>query len=1319
MGPSEPTSDERPDLGASFTTVIREIAYLMQPPLRDVVMRHNNNMRSFADDDGGATMQDDFTFTPSDLERGRDARPTGGNDSTVWDNMRIASYLASHTPSFTPSHTVPDGASSHASSSQLHAQSTPRTILQTALHTQRSSPIRESSFASDVPPSKPIPRQVYHHINDWEPSQDYLAAMPYVESRSQSRNPSSRNDMDADEDRAVEIHDTLSSIRSSSLPSFTPDPEVSILPPPPIGITRHSPTYTTSRSNSILPLSAFNNIGSSRLGIPLAFRSAPSDIVNDMSEDPHSSHTLSLGLQSQNIPTPSAPSTSSRPPTTSSSRDSSPRRDGILQDDYETVHIDSSIDSSVLSRTEDEDSGDDDGRDNTEDLRRLVLHGGLDLVREESTEGGVRHEVIRPLVMREDSSRSELILPLNYPRHSKHPSGNSGVSSSESTLSSKNNTLSGSHTISAPGTLHNPSPRRAYSPPTYRVAQDGEPSAGLYYRAYHDLNDIDRHYSNTSAMPSSHDGSDGSIPQDPTVSSFDPVALYDHDRTSGTDDNEPYVSRSEASDLNDDDDFNDMRDTYDYRVQTNVYAGGRTSSMARSLPNLGRVALDDDDYDEDSTRGYHHPSSDLSFTSEYTHESAPPHLQSSPGLNPSLGTLAEALTYLAQEREKISRGRVAGGDGGVTLPLNIKGKSKERLADDLDVQYESSSLEQDFQSGGKATSHGSGLEDAANRGGDTRDGWREILEFRHRRRRKRSESPHDNARLRSKPSRTSTSSTLATVLPADPSISHPEQSKGTASTGSRTPKSSATPKQKLKRSKTDSKADRQRLSLDIEAASPTSAVSSLGLSIRLPSFATALTPTGTLTSGGENVREFGIFGKKVRSDKAESAGSPKDKGKGKRKEKLSNTPRQDTKDEGDSATKKKSSRTSVPRILKRPAIPFPTTSAPARSDGSIPVDSDATPIIASAPFRLDFGTSGTGRKLSTHSRASTLRSAPVQPSYLNDPHASYVPSSDADESSGLGVDDANENGTSSLGVEDITDQSDKGSGSNHQDSHNWQQRLVNEHQLRLDHSKSRKSSRPGRGHVRGVSEQLVLKDHDILSQGDPALEPLDKDARGSHGESKLTRGRSFPKRDADGDRKQTVGPARTSQSASRSLLHARSSPFDRPDPNVSGSMSGGGSARNSMVLATSDLEQSAGGSSDADGWRLAQLRALGQKLRKAFPEDARFLDQLTVLSDKRVGKGRGGNKSSGQESTGRDSDKLPINGQADLRKKKRSRRRKAGAANGGEEADDGGDEDDEDELLWDGGFIDTRGRLPKATDPPIHVFIDQLSLSIALTHPSI
>ncbi|KAK0450408.1 uncharacterized protein EV420DRAFT_753387 [Desarmillaria tabescens] len=89
--PSEPTSDEQPNLGA-FTTVLREWNYL-QPPRRInpvTAVRQTSTTTTST-----TTSQTQSSITPSDyshseLEYDSDLRPEG---STVWSHKPIASYL--------------------------------------------------------------------------------------------------------------------------------------------------------------------------------------------------------------------------------------------------------------------------------------------------------------------------------------------------------------------------------------------------------------------------------------------------------------------------------------------------------------------------------------------------------------------------------------------------------------------------------------------------------------------------------------------------------------------------------------------------------------------------------------------------------------------------------------------------------------------------------------------------------------------------------------------------------------------------------------------------------------------------------------------------------------------------------------------------------------------------------------------------------------------------------------------------------------------------------------------------------------------------
>ncbi|KAL0959232.1 hypothetical protein HGRIS_014508 [Hohenbuehelia grisea] len=82
---SEPTSDERPDLGA-FTTVMREMSYL-QPPLSHRVHRTIGQLGQNA-----ISTEHSVSTLPSATES------TQGEHSTVWAQRRIASYLSPNTP---------------------------------------------------------------------------------------------------------------------------------------------------------------------------------------------------------------------------------------------------------------------------------------------------------------------------------------------------------------------------------------------------------------------------------------------------------------------------------------------------------------------------------------------------------------------------------------------------------------------------------------------------------------------------------------------------------------------------------------------------------------------------------------------------------------------------------------------------------------------------------------------------------------------------------------------------------------------------------------------------------------------------------------------------------------------------------------------------------------------------------------------------------------------------------------------------------------------------------------------------------------------
>ncbi|KDQ23130.1 hypothetical protein PLEOSDRAFT_1098109 [Pleurotus ostreatus PC15] len=1039
MAPSEPTSDERPDLGAAFSTVIRELAYMMQPPLREVVMRHNAQMRDDTTEDSeeGQT-HDSYTYTPSAFERARragnsaDMQEEEANNSTVWDNRRIASYLASHTPSFTPSQTEPEYMAGDVSS---YPHSTPRTILQSAFLAKHSSPIRESFTPADDHDaySSPFPHQAYEH------------------------------------------HDYHSSI------STGPSPQ-----------------------------------GSSG--------------------------------------------------------------EAYFRDDSETVPIASSIDSGVLSRTEDEDEYSEDEeaqeqRRHTAALRHIVRSGGLDLVREESTEGGVRHEVIRPLILREDSSASDLVLPIEYSGHTKQGSGASGVSSSGSTLSSRNNTLSGSLTISGNGTLHFPNPRRPYTPPAYREGHTSGGNEGGFYRAYNDLNSVN--YAPDSTVDElvdeyrQVDGGGESTSFDPD-GSFDDNVEYPPESESQSEEDLEYVEERDSL----------VDDVSSGRPNGNVYIGGRDSVMARSLPNLGRGGPDEDEPNE-------HPQIIGDVKKRSPHVSL---VHTSPNPNPSLGYLDAALAYLAAEREKVTKGRSTG--VGKDAPLDAgasKGKEKQREHFDDLVDDDENIRQQDFR------------------------------------------------------------------------------------------------------------------------------------------------------NGGENVRGYGIFGPRDRDDdddddagstKANVKGKSKDKGKGNKDER--------------SPKGKKSSKILVPRILKRPAIPFPTAvSATSLEEPDEKLDLDATPVMASAPFFSEPVTPS-GRRLLAHSRVETLHSAPVPAATASDQEHSTL-SSDADESSGLGGDDADDD-FHTTGTEGFGSHSDRipihraksaeGYDRGALEGPSWQQRLLNEHKSRQENKRSRKSSQVRSGGRN--SEQVPIKD--FVAQRDSHFPDAPGTTFPNNGlnirdgqqgtnppkGSKVAKKANHKRHSSDFGRPGNAGK--------RSLLHARSSPLLRPseilagsDPSHSGGASEGQTRPKPQSQPAANLDKfdvhGGAGLSDADARRIAQLRVLGQKLRKAFPEDVKSLDQVAILGARKGGKSSTDSRGSGKESTigsGRDSDRFGQReelGERGSRKRKRSRtrtrRRKIGDAKsvddveGVDDADDAGDEEEEEEIIWDGGFIDTRGPLPNANDPPVHIFIDQ------------
>ncbi|KAL4263220.1 hypothetical protein AB1N83_007228 [Pleurotus pulmonarius] len=1365
MGPSEPTSDERPDLGAAFSTVIRELAYMMQPPLREVVMRHNAQMMdSTTEDSEEGQTHDSYTYTPSAFERGRrggnsaDVQEEEANNSTVWDNRRIASYLASHTPSFTPSQTEPEYMAPGDVSSYPH--STPRTLLQSAFLANHSSPIRESFTPADDHDaySSSFPQAYEHHdyhssiINDWE-SRQLATTMPYIESRSQSQNPSSHNAGDLEEGRAVEIRDTLSSLRSNSLPSSTPDREAIPSPPPSATRSAFSPTdYSSNNANirlhidpvsttpdfppsaSEVPLSTFDYLEPTiRSNRPLR-RSVSDDIVNDGSEDPLSIRVPSLDLRSQNLL--SSPRSSSSHQSSSIQRSSGPSPQGSIgeahfRDDSETVPIASSIDSGVLSRTDDEDEYSEEDveeqRRHTAALRHIVRSGGLDLVREESTEGGVRHEVIRPLILREDSSASDLVLPIEYSGHTKQGSGASGVSSSGSTLSSRNNTLSGSLTISGNGTLHVHGPPRPYTPSAYREAQTSGGNEAGFYRAFNDLNSVD--YPPDSTVDElvgeyRQVGVNGDV-----SGSFDPDGNFDDDVEYPPESE----SQSEVEDLDyaEEGDFL-VDDASSGRPNGNVYIGGRDSVMARSLPNLGRGGLDEDESNE-------HPQIVGGVTKRSPHVSL---VHTSPNPNPSLGYLDAALAYLAAEREKVTKGRSTGvGKDGEVLPSESgvwKGKEREHF-DDL-VDDDENAHEQDFRSGGLGILGTSGSGRLSDSGKDSRTGWRDILEPRRRSRRKRNDSP-SNSTHKSKSSRASTTSTAATILPPGSSWS---RAKFTAA--ERLPSGSKTPKSSSKKSKDNTRSPNKtpynKPSLDVDTTtSPSSPLSSLNLSIRLPSFATALTPTGTLTSGGENVREYVIFGRRGRDGEDDEDVASSTKATGSRKPKDKDTGGNDER----SPKGKKTSKISVPRILKRPAIPFPTgTSARSHEEPDEKLDLDATPVIASAPFFSEPVTPS-GRRLLAHP-VDTAHSMP-DPVVSPTDQEQYMLSSDADESSGLGGDDADDD-FHTTGTEGFGSHSDRipihraksaeGYDRGALEGQSWQQRLLNEHKSRKENKRSKQGS-----HVRSNgrnSEQVPVKN--LMAQRDSHFPDVPGTTNGfnirdgqqgtnSPKGSKVAKKANHKRHSSDFGRPGAAGK--------RPLIHARSSPLLRPseilgsDP-VSGQS---GDASEGQTRSKAQLPASLGkfdvhgnaSLSDANTRRVAQLRVLGQKLRKAFPEDVKSLDQVPILD---AGKGRRlfvDGRSSGKDSTkgsGRDSDRFGQHEgfERGSRKRKRSRtrtrRRKMGDAesvdgvDGGDDADDAGDEDEEEDVFWDGGFIDTRGPLPKANDPPIHIFIDHSNILFGL-----
>ncbi|KAJ8689561.1 hypothetical protein PTI98_012456 [Pleurotus ostreatus] len=1179
--------------------------------------------------------------------------------------------------------------------------------------------------------------------------------MPYIESRSQSQNPSSHNAGDIEEGRAVEIRDTLSSLRSNSLPSSTPDREALPSPPPSAPREAFSPTDYSSNivnihlhvnpvsatpdfppSASEIPLSTFDYLGPTIRSIRPLRHSASDDIVNDVSEDPLSVRVPSLDLRSQNLL--SSPRSSSSRQSSSIQRSTGPSPQGssgeaYFRDDSETVPIASSIDSGVLSRTEDEDEYSEDEeaqeqRRHTAALRHIVRSGGLDLVREESTEGGVRHEVIRPLILREDSSASDLVLPIEYSGHTKQGSGASGVSSSGSTLSSRNNTLSGSLTISGNGTLHFPNPRRPYTPPAYREGHTSGGNEGGFYRAYNDLNSVN--YAPDSTVDEfvdeyrQVDGGGESTSFDPD-GSFDDNVEYPPESESQSEEDLEYVEERDSL----------VDDVSSGRPNGNVYIGGRDSVMARSLPNLGRGGPDEDEPNE-------HPQIIGDVKKRSPHVSL---VHTSPNPNPSLGYLDAALAYLAAEREKVTKGRSTG--VGKDAPLDAgasKGKEKEREHFDDLVDDDENIRQQDFRNGGLGILGISGSGGLSDSGKDSRNGWRDILEPRRRSRRKRSDSP-SNSTHKSKSSRASTASTAATILPPGSSWS---RAKFTAPehppSGSKTPKSS-------KKSKDNTRSPAKTLynkpSLEVDTTtSPSSPLSSLNLSIRLPSFVTALTPTGTLTSGGENVRGYGIFGPRDRDDdddddagstKANVKGKSKDKGKGNK--------------DGRSPKGKKSSKILVPRILKRPAIPFPTAvSATSLEEPDEKLDLDATPVMASAPFFSEPVTPS-GRRLLAHSRVETLHSAPVPAATASDQEHSTL-SSDADESSGLGGDDADDD-FHTTGTEGFGSHSDRipihraksaeGYDRGALEGPSWQQRLLNEHKSRQENKRSRKSSQVRSGGRN--SEQVPIKD--FVAQRDSHFPDAPGTTFPNNGlnirdgqqgtnppkGSKVAKKANHKRHSSDFGRPGNAGK--------RSLLHARSSPLLRPsevlagsDPSHSGGASEGQTRPKPQSQPAANLDKfdvhGGAGLSDADTRRIAQLRVLGQKLRKAFPEDVKSLDQVAILGARKGGKSSTDSRGSGKESTkgsGRDSDRFGQReelGERGSRKRKRSRtrtrRRKIGDAKsvddveGVDDADDAGDEDEEEDIIWDGGFIDTRGPLPNANDPPVHIFIDHSNILFGL-----
>ncbi|KAF9496975.1 hypothetical protein BDN71DRAFT_654343 [Pleurotus eryngii] len=558
--------------------------------------------------------------------------------------------------------------------------------------------------------------------------------------------------------------------------------------------------------------------------------------------------------------------------------------------------------------------------------------------------------------------------------------------------------------------------------------------------------------------------------------------------------------------------------------------------------------------------------------------------------------------------------------------------------------------------------------------------------------------------------------------------------------GSKTPKSSKS----KDNTRSPAKTPYNKPSLEVDTTtSPSSPLSSLNLSIRLPSFVTALTPTGTLTSGGENVRAYGIFGHRDRKDdedvdstKANGKGKSKDKGKGSRDER--------------SPKGKKSSKISIPHILKRPAIPFQSaTSATSLEDPDEKLDLDATPVMASAPFFSEPVTPSR-RRLLAHSRVEMLHSAPVPVATASD-QEQYTLSSDADESSGSGGDDADDD-FHTTGTEGFGSHSDRipihraksaeGYDWGALEGQSWQQRLLNEQKSRQENKRSRKSSQVRSGGRN--SEHIPIKDFagqrgshfpDVSSTSFP-INGLDirdgQQGTNPPKSSKVAKKANHKRHSSDFGRPGNAGK--------RSLLHARSSPLLRPseilagsDPGHSGAIEGQTRPKpQSQPVANLDKFDAHRGSSlsDADTRRITQLRVLGQKLRKAFPEDVRSLDQIAILGARKGRKSITDSRGSGKENTkgsGQDSDRFGQHeglGEGGSRKRKRSRtrtrRRKVGNAefvdgvDGVDDADDAGDEDEEEEILWGGGFIDTRGPLPNANDPPVHIFIDHSNILFGL-----